>query len=128
MNQITKLVDSVKLENNLLEGIISASKITEDITSGIRNAINDYMKEINQFDWKTLLEETEQDLDVFKLAIVAMGYPPHSALDIPTIRMIANFYKEDSNYTKTIIDQIMLDYYDQDLINDLHSLWEKERV
>jgi len=69
--------------------------------------------------------KTEEDMKVFKIAIIELGYPPHEGMDISTIRGIAQAYTNDKEHLSEIIDQIMCDYYDDDFIMMISGLWEE---
>ncbi|MCA1025736.1 hypothetical protein LCM23_06500 [Cytobacillus kochii] len=128
MESLTRIVDAFKFQEQIAERLKEATNLSIDISKLIRNAINESLQGINEYDWPALFKETEDDMIVFKFAIVSMGYPPPHSMDIPTMRMIANSYKEDKEYTKSIIDQLMVDYYNDEVIEIIHDSWEAKEI
>ncbi|MBO0994657.1 hypothetical protein [Bacillus sp. SD088] len=71
------------------------------------------------------ISETEEDLKLFKTAIVDLGYPPHEDMDIGIVRAIAQAYREDKVSLLDNIDEFMCEYYNSELISDISNQWEK---
>ncbi|MGE8079239.1 hypothetical protein [Peribacillus loiseleuriae] len=72
--------------------------------------------------------ETEEDLKVFKFAMVDMGYPPHYSIDISTMRSIAQEYSDNKEETSLYMDEFMKKYYDEDIITEIAMIWEKADI
>lgn len=70
--------------------------------------------------------ETEEDIKLFKTAMVKMGYPTHDSIDITLLREIAADVREnDIEYVFEYIDEIMTKYYNPDFLVDLSLKWEE---
>jgi hypothetical protein len=71
------------------------------------------------------IKETEEDIKVFKAAMVDLGYPPHDELDIRLMRRIAqDFRDEGKESVEEYIDEFMCEFYSQTVIQKISSKWE----
>lgn len=68
--------------------------------------------------------QTEEDLEVFKVAIIELGYPPHEDMDITTMRNIAKSYTSDKESLFQVIDQVMCHYYNNTFLSSMAKKWE----
>ncbi|WP_338656270.1 hypothetical protein V6B14_08505 [Sporosarcina psychrophila] len=78
--------------------------------------------------WENLRQgilETEEDIKVFKVAMVEMGYPPHDGMSIKQMRTISKRYHVDSNEVKQNIGGIMAELYDPVEMKEIILKWEK---
>jgi hypothetical protein len=72
------------------------------------------------------IKETEEDIKVFKAAMVELGYPPHDELDIRLMRSIAQDFREEGKESvEEYIDEFMCEFYSPAIIQKISSKWEQ---
>jgi hypothetical protein len=91
------------------------------------NLINEHMAKTFE-NLRNGLLETEEDLKVFKVAMVEMGYPPHSAIEISRMRSIAQQYENNKIEVVSFIDEFMVMNYDSELIGEIAHGWERVEI
>jgi hypothetical protein len=73
------------------------------------------------------IEETEEDIRIFKVAIVELGYPPHESIDIRKLRLIAQDYKiNGKEHVEKYIDEFMIQFYDAKMIEGIGYNWNSK--
>lgn len=91
-----------------------------------------FSSEILEKSFKKIREgliETEEDLKVFKFAMVDLGYPPHGDIDIPRMRLIAKAYKDiGKKHLENNIDGFMIRFYNDQRIRKIGLDWEKKEL
>lgn len=109
-------------------------KSVQSIAEQTSKVVDSYLKTIKTISFDQIQEsfkklaagllETEDDLKVFKVAIIDLGYPPHENMDLGTMRGIAKAYVEDKETLEEVIDDIMCEYYDDIFFRELGAIWE----
>lgn len=69
--------------------------------------------------------QTEEDIKVFKVAMVEMGYPPHDGMTIKSMRSIAKIYQSDKEELKDNIDEIMKQLFPPSELQSMLLSWEE---
>ncbi|UII58132.1 hypothetical protein LS684_21150 (plasmid) [Cytobacillus spongiae] len=71
--------------------------------------------------------ETEEDIVIFKKAMVDLGYPPHDQISIKMMRSIAGDYKQNGKkHVEEYIDEFMLYFFTPKVIQEKIAFkWEK---
>ncbi|EDL65988.1 hypothetical protein BSG1_01510 [Bacillus sp. SG-1] len=110
------------LQPSLQQAVNAINQVSRSIRTTIANSdIPAMMLKLAQG-----IQETEEDLKVFKAAIVDLGYPPHHELDIRLMREIARAYKANGkDAVNEYIDEFICKYYQPSLIQDIEKRWEK---
>ncbi|MFS0751736.1 hypothetical protein [Oceanobacillus sp. 1P07AA] len=136
-NTIFQLIELVNTTQKSLaetaSTIIPMVQKTNDIFIDITQTISkmsfpeiDYNQLIDTIEnLKRGLIESEKDLQVFKVIILNLGYPPHIGMDIREIRRIVAEYQNDAELTAENIDHYMRSYYDSKEILNIGSSWER---
>lgn len=127
-NVTTQVIKNIKtsFEDSLAPVFRTAQRIGKSyqrIVSENRLQIQETLKRISEG-----FIETEEDLKVFKVAIIDLGYPPHEGMGIWNMREIAKMYTEDKSTLEETIDYIMCEYYDDEFFTELGRMWENYEV
>ncbi|WEZ07571.1 hypothetical protein P5663_16255 [Priestia flexa] len=96
-------------------------------TINVPNIVRDAMVGLNETFQKIAkgLEETEEDIKIFRSAIVKLGYPPNGSIGIPNLRSIAQDYDiYGEEYVQEYIDEFMVNYYDGVILREMLLIWE----
>ncbi|MFU2014783.1 hypothetical protein ACM6Q7_06850 [Peribacillus butanolivorans] len=104
---ISRTMASIEKQKKLIDSFLKQDRMVEmfeKITSGI--------------------VETEEDINIFKVAMVKLGYPPHYDVDIRKMRMIARDYVENKDQVAEYIDEFMAINYDAEAISEMLIKWE----
>ncbi|MFC5604442.1 hypothetical protein [Sporosarcina koreensis] len=72
--------------------------------------------------------KTEEDIKVFKVAIVELGYPPHDGMAIGNMRAIAELYLDDKKELEDNIDEIMTHLYNASELKEILLFWEETKL
>lgn len=99
-------------------------------TQKISEAVSAQLKSITipHIDWENLKQgilETEEDIKIFKVAMVEMKYPPHDGMDIIEMRKIANKYNNNKEDLEKNIDEIMNELYQPREMMKILLGWER---
>ncbi|WP_404443421.1 hypothetical protein LG307_14730 [Sutcliffiella horikoshii] len=71
------------------------------------------------------IEQTEEDINNYKKAMLILGYPPNISLDIILMREIGReFLENNTDNLEVSIDEIMKNYYNPTLLNEIKRDWE----
>lgn len=81
--------------------------------------------------WENLkrgIIESEQDLKVFKYAMVELGFPPHHALSISQMRFIAQNYEDNKEEVESYIADFLNEFYNSKKLNEILIEWEDSKI
>ncbi|CAH0260946.1 hypothetical protein [Peribacillus simplex] len=73
------------------------------------------------------IKQTKEDMEVFQVTIVELGYPPHYDVDISQMRMINRDFIVDKKQVVEYIDEFMAWNYDATAIYEMLIKWEGKK-
>lgn len=119
MRGIVSTSTSLKFSNHFRPIDLKLNTFKNDILDRYKAFIDSFKKGII---------ETEEDVKIFKEAMVAVGYPPSERLDLHKLRLISKAIKSKEGLpTVQSIDRIMQSYYNESAISYIGAEWESKQ-
>lgn len=102
-------------------------KIRENYSQMHNQIVSPFVQEIRNTFQKIAqgIQETEEDVKVYKTVMMKCGYPPNGSMSIPSLKSIAEDYRNnDIEDIQEHIDKFMIEYYDEPTLQKISSIWE----
>ncbi|MED4046731.1 hypothetical protein P4640_27430 [Priestia aryabhattai] len=115
------------------------SKSIKKSLESARPSLTQLQARIVEYDFPSLLPYFEELGEMLKKAgdvalkyksiIVELGYPPHREVPVEYVRDIVHDYdKYGKEYVAKYIDELMFDYYDEQLVSEMSLKWENKNL